>query len=380
MGRCPRVRRQPARHPGTEGSGRRAPPRHLRPLVSALLALQPAARVPGDLVVVREGHRVPRPDGRTQPADHLAAGPRQGRQLRQVARERPRLVDQPQPLLGVTDPRLAVRRPEPPAHRRLRLDRRPRGRLRRDDHRPAPAERRPPHPPQPRRSVRAVDDAARARSARLLVRVGIDAVRPGALPVREHRVVRAPLSRRLHRRVHRPDARLVLHAARPGHRPVRPAELRLVRRPRHRARRRRPEDVEEPQQLSRPPGDVRRLRRRCHALAPAVVVDPARERRHGHRGGDPRHRAPRPAAALELVVLPRPVRQRGRPPWCGPHRFDELARPVHPVEDARSHRRRHRHDGRLRPVRRLPARAQLRRRAHELVRAAQPVTVLAGRP
>ena len=69
-----------------------------------------------------------------------------------------------------------------------------------------------------------------------------------------------------------------------------------------------------------------------------------------------------------------------RPPWCGPHRFDELARPVHPVEDARSHRRRHRHDGRLRPVRRLPARAQLRRRAHQLVRAAQPVTVLAGRP
>ena len=132
VGGYPRVRRQPARHPGPEGSRRRAPPRHVRPLVSALLALQPAARVPGDLVVVREGHRVPRPDGRTQPADHLAAGPHQGRQLRQVAGERPRLVDQPQPLLGVTDPGVAVRRPEPPAHRRLRLDRRPRGRLRRD--------------------------------------------------------------------------------------------------------------------------------------------------------------------------------------------------------------------------------------------------------
>ena len=96
-----------------EGARRRAPPRHLRPLVSALLALRPAARVPGDLVVVREGHRVPRPDGRAQPADHLAAGPHQGRQLRQVARERPRLVDQPEPLLGFADPGVAVRRPEP---------------------------------------------------------------------------------------------------------------------------------------------------------------------------------------------------------------------------------------------------------------------------
>ena len=34
----------------------------------------------------------------------LGARARQGRQLRQVARERPRLVDQPQPLLGLADP------------------------------------------------------------------------------------------------------------------------------------------------------------------------------------------------------------------------------------------------------------------------------------
>ena len=45
-----------------------------------------------------------------------------------------------------------------------------------------------------RRPDRPIDDAARARGARLLVRVGIDAVRPGPLPVREHGVVRAPLS------------------------------------------------------------------------------------------------------------------------------------------------------------------------------------------
>ena len=92
---------------------RRRSSRHLRPPVPALLALFAAARVPGDLVVVRQGHRVPRPHGRAQPADHLAAGAHQGRQLRQVARERSRLVDQPQPVLGVTDPGVAVRRSRP---------------------------------------------------------------------------------------------------------------------------------------------------------------------------------------------------------------------------------------------------------------------------
>ena len=51
---------------------------------------------------------------------------------------------------------------------------------------------------------------------------------------------------RLHRRVHRPDPRLVLHAARARHGLVRPARLPHLRDPRHRPRRGRPEDVEEP--------------------------------------------------------------------------------------------------------------------------------------
>ena len=42
-------------------------------------------------------------------------------------------------------------------------------------------------------------------------------------PFDEPRVVRAALPGRLHRRVHRPDPRVVLHAARAGHRAVRPA-------------------------------------------------------------------------------------------------------------------------------------------------------------
>ena len=57
---------------------------------------------------------------------------------------------------------------------------------------------------EPGRSDRQVDDAARARSARLLVRIGLDAVRPAALPVREQGAVRREFPRRLHRRIRRP--------------------------------------------------------------------------------------------------------------------------------------------------------------------------------
>ena len=159
----------------------------------ALLALLAAARVPGDLVVVRRGHRVPRPDGRAQRAHHLGARAPQARQLRQVAGERPRLVDQPQPLLGLADPGVAQRRPGLPARRRLRLARRPGSRLRGAGHRPASPDGRRSGAAQPRRPDRPVDDAAGPRGARLLVRVGLDALRPGALPVREPGVVRGAL-------------------------------------------------------------------------------------------------------------------------------------------------------------------------------------------
>ena len=70
VGRRARLRGQPARHPPPQGRRRRGAPRHLRPLVPALLALRAAARLQGGLVVVRRGHEVPRPDGRAQPADH----------------------------------------------------------------------------------------------------------------------------------------------------------------------------------------------------------------------------------------------------------------------------------------------------------------------
>ena len=84
--------------------------------------------------------------------------------------------------------------------------------------------------------------------------------------------------------------------------------------------------------------------------------------------------------AVELVVLPRAVRQRGRPSGRRAHRLAQRARSLHHVEDPRSGRRPHRLAGRLRPVRRLPARALVPRRAHQLVRASQPQPLLAGRP
>ena len=120
VGRDARVRRQPARGPRPQGPRSRGPPRLVQPLVPALLALRPSARLPGDLLVVREGHRVPRSHGRAQSADHVGARARQGGQFRQVAGQRPRLVDQPQPLLGLADPGVEERRPRPPADRRVR--------------------------------------------------------------------------------------------------------------------------------------------------------------------------------------------------------------------------------------------------------------------
>ena len=91
-----------------------------------------------------------------------------------------------------------------------------------DLHRPTVDDLVRPNPDDPTGQV---DDAPRPRGARLLVRLGLDALRPGPLPVREPGVVRGPLPRRLHRRVHRPDPGLVLHTARAVDGAVRPAAV-----------------------------------------------------------------------------------------------------------------------------------------------------------
>ena len=198
------------------------------------------------------------------------------------------------------------------ADRRARADRATRGRFGvkvADLHRPAIDDLTRPNPDDP---TGCVDDASRSRGARLLVRVGLDAVRPGALSVRERRLVRVALSRRLHRRVHRPVARLVLHVARARDCAVRPPGVPQLCQPRHRARRRRAEDVEEPAQLPGPDGGVRPARGGRDAVVPAVVADPPGQRLLGHRRRAARHGAGRAAAAVERVVLPHAVRERRR--------------------------------------------------------------------
>ena len=126
----------------------------VRPQLPALLAHRHAADLPRHELVVRQGHGHPRPHGRAQPGDQLDPRAREGRPLRQLARRRARLVDQPQPLLGLADPGLEERRPRLPADGRLRQPRRARARLRRAAGRPAPPGHRRAGAPQPRRPER----------------------------------------------------------------------------------------------------------------------------------------------------------------------------------------------------------------------------------
>ena len=161
---------------------------------------------------------------RAQPADQLDARARQGRLVRQVAGQRARLVDQPQPVLGFADPGVEVRRPGVPARRRLRLARPAGGRLRRAGDRPAPARHRRADPAQPgrpdrharpcggcRRCSTAGSSPGRCRSPRCTTRSRtrewFENHYPGDFIVEYIR----------------PGPRLVLHHARAGHGAVRPA-------------------------------------------------------------------------------------------------------------------------------------------------------------
>jgi hypothetical protein len=107
------------------------------------------------------------------------------RLVRQVDRERPGLVHQPQPLLGLADPGVEERRPGATRASTCTARSTSSSVTSACGPRPAPPDGRRARAPQSRRPDRRVDDAARPRGARLLVRVGVHALRPGALPVRE---------------------------------------------------------------------------------------------------------------------------------------------------------------------------------------------------
>ena len=203
-------------------------------------------------------------------------------------------------------------------------------------HRPYIDELTRPNPDDPTgRSV----DAPHPRRVRRLVRLRLDALRAGALPVRERRLVRDAFPRRLHRRVHRPDPRLVLHAARARHRAVRPPGVQDLRRARHRAGQRRPEDEQVAAQLSRRHRGVRPRRLRRDALVPDGIADPAGRQPDRHRTGHPRGRSSGAAAAVERLQLPGALRAESR------HVADELdacARSLHPGQAGAAARRPHR--------------------------------------
>ena len=127
-----------------------------RPQLPALLAHRRALDLQGGELLVRQGHRVPRPHGRAQPGHRLGACPYPRRALRQLARQCARLEHLAQPFLGRADPGLDERRSEISAHRRLWLARRARARFRRAAARPAPADDRRADAPEPGRSDRQI--------------------------------------------------------------------------------------------------------------------------------------------------------------------------------------------------------------------------------
>ena len=260
-----------------KAAGRRRPPRDLRAQLSALLADRPAADLQGDPVLVREGHRLPRPHGRAQPGHHLGARARQGRHLRQLARRTRATGTSAATASGARRSRCGSR-----TTRNIRgstvygsLDEIERdfGVRPKDLHRPVC---RRPDSAEPRRPDRQVDDAPGRGRARLLVRVGLDAVLPGPLPVREQGVVRQPLPRRLHRRICRPDPRLVLHADGDVDGAVRQGAVPELHLPRRRPRREQAEAVQAAEELSGPGRGLQHLRRRRAPLVHDLVAAPRR--------------------------------------------------------------------------------------------------------
>ena len=200
-----RLRRQPADHPRPEeplrsraGQRRGADaPRDLRALLPALLALPKPVDLPGGVVVVRQGHRVPGPDGRTQPADHLVSRARQGRPVRQVAGQAPGTGRSPGTATGAARFRCGspmIRRTRGSTYTAASTNwSATSGCVRHDLHRPYIDELTRPNPDDPtgKSTMRRIED---------VLDVWFDSgsmpYRPGALPVRERRMVRRCRRRR----------------------------------------------------------------------------------------------------------------------------------------------------------------------------------------
>ncbi len=238
---------------------------------------------------------------------------------------------------GSPDPGVEERQPRVPARRRVRLAGRARGATSAcapatDLHRPYIDELTRPNPDDPtgKSTMRRIED---------VLDVWFDS---GSMPFAQ---VHYPFENREWFDSHNPADFIVEYIGQTRgwfytmhvlvDRAVRPSGVQERDQPRHRARQRRAEDVEEPAQL---PGCLRGLRpgrRGCDALVPDVVLGHPRRQPGRHRGGHSRGRAAVPAAAVEHVLLLHPVCQRRRLPGQVAHRLHERARPLPAREDPR---------------------------------------------
>ena len=160
---------------------------------------------------------------------------------------------------------------------------------------------------------------------------------------------------------------------------VRPAAVQDLHRPRHRARRRRPQALQAAAQLPRSRGGLRGPRGRRHAVVPAQLAGAAGPRRR-HRGeGASRARPARAATRsgtrgtscrLYANADGMSGKVRTRP--------DRRARPLRARQDSPPRRGRDGRDGQLRPGRGDSRHRLVSRRAHQLVRAPQPRPLLAS--
>ena len=271
--------------------------------------------------MVHEGRGAARAAGLDQREDPLGARARGYGSLRQLAGLGARLEPESESILGHAAADLALRQGSlrDPLHR---LDRRARAASRaraRIDRGSASREHRPDHVPIRQDPGR--NHAARLGGVRLLVRIGLDALRAEPLSIRrgQARVRREEFSGQLHRRGPRSDARVVLHAARLVDRAVWSARVRERGGQWTDPRQRRQEDVQAAKKLSRP--DDRGRGVRCRRAAGLLDLRPSRarradalwsrrQRRRGPRR--PRHGQGRDLAAAKRVQLPRHLRPRRR--------------------------------------------------------------------
>jgi isoleucyl-tRNA synthetase len=211
-----------------QGRGPGRAPRHLRPQLPALLAHRHADHLPGHVSPGTCRSPTSPTASSSQPGDQLDPVPRPRRRSSASGSRAPATGRSAATGSGAPPSRCGERRPRLPAHRRVRsLDE-----IERDfgvpPHRPAPPGRRA-DPPQPRRPDRPEHDATRVTEVLdCWFESGSMPFAQVHYPFENKEWFDDPQPGRLHRRVHRPDPRLVLHAARAVGGAVRPPAFRNV--------------------------------------------------------------------------------------------------------------------------------------------------------